>query len=260
MRERGLDRSIPTSLFQVSPTQHDSELVWHLANCARFITRPVSDEGCHGWEETNYDGPEPPCFTHVLRDMMREISAFLIEYNVEHYFGWGSLLGLVREDKLIPWTADNDLMIPYTELARFYQNENRMMDVLRSRGISFLRLGSHRMCFNTAYLGGKLEGRWGDYSGFGYRKGDHYPYTDLFVTKTVTQKNGETGRYFNSCFIPDNLVYPLRERLVYNNTFSIKVPANPEGWLERIYGKRWRVPDRKQSGHGTTSCVHQVLE
>jgi len=87
------------------------------SNCLFFDCNQDINE-CDNGDPTIYDGPKPPCCTHVLRDMSRIFDEEISSLGLDYVAGFGTLLGLRRADRFIPWSIDNDLVIefPYMDL------------------------------------------------------------------------------------------------------------------------------------------------
>eukprot|EP00978_Attheya_sp_CCMP212_P003337 scaffold6888_cov48-Attheya_sp.AAC.4 len=83
-------------------------------SCLRFDCTAQCDDTTNDDVSTNYDGPEPPCCTHVLRDMAEIFDRIMCRtLGLEYFSSYGMLLGLVRDDRIIPWTADNDYVVSF---------------------------------------------------------------------------------------------------------------------------------------------------
>ena len=59
---------------------------------------------CDSGLPTNYDGPKPPCCTHILRDMSRIFDDHMCSLGLDYAVDFGTLLGFRRNDSIIPWT------------------------------------------------------------------------------------------------------------------------------------------------------------
>ena len=78
------------------------------ANClfydCTYFDHKTSNE-CDSMLPTNYDGPNPPCCIHILRDMARGFDEHMCSLGLDYSVAFGTLLGYRRHDRLIPWTA-----------------------------------------------------------------------------------------------------------------------------------------------------------
>ena len=51
---------------------------------------------------------------------------------------------------------------------------------------------------------------------------------------------------------------PIRRQAIYNGSFHVSFPNNPEAVVAGVYGKQWRTPDATKREHGNTHCVAKV--
>ena len=91
---------------------------------------------------------------------------------IDYYASRGALLGLVRSDRLIPWTADNDISLtedgtpspsppprprsrPPCVFAEFKKVERASFNAsLRARGLGLVSELIGRVCYTTQYKDG----------------------------------------------------------------------------------------------------------
>src|SRR3546814_4369832 len=62
--------------------------------------------------QVDFNASEPPCASHLNRDLIRIADKILLEHNVTYVSLYGSLLGLIRSDTLMPWTAGSFPLSP----------------------------------------------------------------------------------------------------------------------------------------------------
>jgi len=106
-------------------------------NCLKFECDRDIDR-CDTMELTNYDDPSSkPCCVHVLRDMAKAFDDVMCELGLEYYASYGMLLGLIRADKLIPWTADNDYIVTKQTISALLALSDEEKQVFTKHGISF---------------------------------------------------------------------------------------------------------------------------
>ena len=94
-------------------TYPDSASSWD--SCIRL--RCVRTARCHHPSHSasiDQLSPHQPhfCCVDLLLLLLAELSSFLNERSVPHSLMWGSLLGSLRSEDVIPWTADGDLALP----------------------------------------------------------------------------------------------------------------------------------------------------
>ena len=224
-------------------------------NCLRFTCDWENHTRCNNWEPTNLDGPKPPCCVHILRDMAKAFDNAMCELGFEYFVSYGMLLGLVRDDKLIPWTMDNDYIATEQTLAAMMALTEEEKFVFDKYGIDFLYDNFFRVCLTHDFMDGKLAENWID-TNETRLQGWYpliYPYADIFIAREEA-----SGSYMVDeldCAHPMHTFRPLRRTPVYNNSFSLSLPNRPEEAISVVYGPNWRIPDSKKSPHGDTRCA-----
>jgi len=216
------------------------------ANCLAFRCNNNVTK-CDTTLPTDYDGREQPCCVHVLRDMSRVFDDEMHRLGLEYMAAFGTLLGLRRSDRLIPWTGDNDYIIPSEDVA------NAMVALwdTNSTGLAHILQGINRMCLTPDFAGGKLQ-RW-----IRHRKPPKslatsgLPYIDFYVGQNNTQ---DMFSEFRRCKHAYSDVFPSQRVLVYNKTFAQNIPANTDQLLRTYYGLDWREPSGRRRPHGPGPC------
>ncbi len=61
---------------------------------------------------------------NCLRNVVRDVSGVMLEYNMDYWWDFGTLLGLVREGDIIFTEVDADISIPLSTRDKFFDNEN----------------------------------------------------------------------------------------------------------------------------------------
>ena len=218
------------------------------SNCLFYVCNRDAAE-CDNKLPTNFDGPKPPCCTHILRDMSRNFDEAMCNLGLDYVVTYGTLLGFRRGDHIIPWTADLDYIIPSKDVA----NEMVALWDTNNTGMAHIFQGINRMCVTSDFAGGALQRKWRrlapknklnlDSSGL--------PYIDFYVGSRV----GSTMfQPIKGCthFFGD--VFPTKRELVYNYTFSQNFPANSDQLLRTSYGKDWRTPQKDKNPYGDSRC------
>jgi len=218
--------------------------------CLQYKCERENYEQCDTVLPTNYDGPDPPCCVHILRDMAKAFDDAMCELGFEYFASYGMLLGLVRSDRLIPWTSDNDFVITKQTMAGIMALTPEGKAVFDQHGISILFDNFYyRVCITPAFMEGKLATSWvveDDRTWYPLM----YPYTDIFVAHEEEESMvDELG-----CAHPIDVFRPALHMGVYNNAFRVSVPHDAEAILGRLYGPQWRTPDAKKAPHGDTKC------
>lgn len=182
------------------------------------------------------------------RSLLDLLKRFINVANKEKLRWWatgGTLLGAVREGKIIEWDDDIDIEAPSETIEKLKTSKELEKEGLR------LTFSDH--IWRIKYLNDKDEGT---------------PYIDVFEVerKFSGSRNSDqmdaqrdiqrdilwgyvdkvcTERWPNSFFYESEL-FPLTE-LKFGENLTIKAPKSPEFYLERQYGD-WRTPV-KEKGH-----------
>lgn len=172
------------------PADHNQiETSIHNAGCL-FFQCDKNATLCDNNNPTEYNSNKPPCCVHILRDVAREFDAEMCRIGVDYIATFGTLLGLIRSDRLIPWTGDMDYIIPSKAAA------NAMVHLwdTNKTGLKHVHQGINRMCMTRDFANGELakwnvsapdpsqtiEGQMcGDDGGALYKCG--LPYVDFYV-------------------------------------------------------------------------------
>ena len=207
-----------------------------------------------GAAPARYDGDDPPCCLHVLRDMAAAFEAAMCELGLEYFAAYGMLIGLIRQDQLIPWTADNDYVVTEQTLAAMLDLSPEEQAVFADRGLAvFFDNYFYRICITPAFAGGALT-RWRRESHEWYPLA--HPYADIFFAREQELRddhNSSLGMHLVDqlgCAHPLTYFRPAQRRGVYGNAFRVSVPARAEEVVARVYGRDWRVPDKQKRPHG----------
>lgn len=230
------------------PVKHVYRSYW--PQCFRFQCL-TNEAQCDNTDQTNFNGPEPPCCIHILRDMAREFDRICCHLGLEYFPSYGMLLGLVRSDRLIPWTGDNDYMM-----------EDKAMHALEdlweltkslTHGIELFRYHKAlRFCVTPEFASGKLK-RWKEKTDRKKRYGLRYPFTDIFSFTT-----SQSGRFITDqrkCVFNATQIRPSVRTKIYNNTMYQNFPREPEAAVANIFGPQWKTPDPDKSHSGNTFCA-----
>lgn len=147
-----------------------------------------------------------------------------------------TLLGAVREGKIIEWDKDVDLGID-SDLVT-----DKLIEEFRRRGYGVSGIYKFSYAGMEEYI--DLHGK---YSSHRYGK---------FILSKAGVKveiccfaRGHDGRHYYASgtprffVLPDEAVYPLKRISYYD--FEVNVAENAEKQLEIVYGKDWRTPREK---------------
>jgi len=206
----------------------------------------TTSESCNNYLPTNYDGPDPPCCPSILRDMARIFDDTMCDLGLDYVTAFGMLLGLVRSDRLIPWTSDNDYIVLPNSM-------NAMVDLwdANATGMSLIFQGIPRLCATSKFAEGKLQ-RWNMTAKSQELCFAGSPYIDLYVSTKMSDLL--TFMPIVPCIYKMSEIWPSNRVKVYNKTFYQNYPAKPEQVLIKNYGKDWKTPESDKNGHGQSTC------
>jgi hypothetical protein len=217
--------------------------------CLRFDCTAQCDDTTND-DVTNYDGPAPPCCTHVLRDMALIFDKIMCRtLGLEYFSSYGMLLGLVRDDRLIPWTADNDYVVSFAVAEEMYKYRS----VFAEEGLTFFFDDYYKLCASPDFMDGSLARRWTTnnlWKKWAYYP-DHFPYGDVFMGEVKPDGHFVDER---GCAFPVDKMRPVIRKAVYNKSFSVSVPNQFEDVISGTFGMDWRTPDASKAVHGRTLC------
>lgn len=155
--------------------------------------------------------------------MMVDVSAYLDKLEIYHVIHGASLLGLVRDGKLIEWDKDFDIGIMQHHVEEYFPLLNRYF----------------------------VDNKYDDVQvmNFPYRQNRSIHATKNGVLcDLLTYDIGENGILFN--VIHDQfaaMVYPsrffLETKPMKVGGKDIRIPLEAESYLEYVYGKDWRIPN-----------------
>ncbi|ROR92407.1 hypothetical protein [Nocardioides aurantiacus] len=158
-----------------------------------------------------------------LLDAVEEVLRALREAGIEAFVAYGTLLGAVREQRLIGHDSDADLgyVSRHTHPVDVVRESFALQRRLTDMGYTVVRYSGAAFRIDVR----EADGSWRGLDLFG-------GYLDagrLFLM-------GEVGVPFEP-----EWVFPLGEATLEGR--SVPVPARPEKLLEAMYGPSWRVPD-----------------
>tara|TARA_Y100000590_G_scaffold465043_1_gene636119 strand:+ start:1102 stop:1899 length:798 start_codon:yes stop_codon:yes gene_type:complete len=158
-------------------------------------------------------------FLEILRS--QNINFFLVE---------GSLLGAVRQGCIAGSASDIDLGIKEDELPKLLKS----ISVLKKRGVNHIRQWPHDKCERIQFFFGR------DLIDVGVYRRKNIENKEVWI--------GESEMTYDKKFygipFPIEDLNNLKPIQFYATTFL--APSNPELYLEKKYGKNWRIPDKKQ--------------
>jgi len=188
-------------------------------------------------------------FARQANSMLRKVAGILDRQNIPYVLEAGTLLGIVRENRLLPWDNDMDITITsqYTELLlknrwRFYLAGYRVQLSCFKKDIGPFKKGMPRILkIQKKYLylfnGAKLLDIF-----IKYPVGDEYQWT---VSQKYPVLKGAPKNFYDEF-----------TRLEYKG-FLYSVPKDYIGYLEYHYGD-WQTPKKEWNFRTDDHCVKKV--
>jgi len=217
--------------------------------------------GCGVNGATEVDGVL--CCGVVLEEILYAIDQFAAERGLMYQIGFGTLLGAYRDQHIIPWTADVDVIV-----------EPGTLDVLTEisswnpRYYAWIELANvARLCIVDYESAGTKE--WDNASWAAVEA----VYADIYVPRH-NQVNGIPKTSFPGAvprcmFNTEDMYGPsaLTDKLNNASFTQLQIgrhtypgPAKPEKLIEQTYGKNWRTPpdpSAVNAMHGNNWCLTQ---
>jgi hypothetical protein len=199
---------------------------------------------------TNLSGDyyNPPCCSHLLRDMLLDVGTWMEQYGVEYWVHFGTLLGIIREGTIFSWTADIDMAVELSHWERLCKIKQARYD-LWDLGYNFFDEGNNgerymgRICFHDYWRGGILS-KWPKPLPRGEIYVNTYIYMDIYLGQ-IEYEGYRTYPVYNK-WLPED-IWPIKI-LPFSGRF-VPVPQHPENILNIYYGN-WTVRLKEAHGRG----------
>jgi GR25 family glycosyltransferase involved in LPS biosynthesis len=180
-----------------------------------YQTRPLPNPFSNHWGEAKEQAVK----------LLRGAIALLDEHRIDSFLAYGTLLGYVRQQELIPWDNDLDLVVvgDPEEVRRLFGGERAKR--------AGLRLVTHPRGFDKVFFQNAKPIDGYDWS---------WPFVDLFYAKpsdrqlTVFYRYGET----TASVYPLEWIFPLLSGRFYQ--IAVKLPRQASKVLTRDYGREHR--------------------
>ncbi len=155
-----------------------------------------------------------------IKNMLPYVSDLLKMLNIHYWIDWGTLLGAIRNGKIIPWDFDIDIGIFHKDVVKLLDAEN----TIGKDGYEFAVDRNRKYARKIRFFGKE---------GFDFHididpwdvstNGDYAFATFDYSKKCPTNEIIETGT-----IIFEDAEYPC--------------PKNPENRLSRLVGPDWKIP------------------
>lgn len=190
------------------------------------------------------------CRTDILQEMLWELLDELKAANFTHWISYGTLLGAVRDNQIIPWTLDCDTTVMFDD---FEQIKKQIGPRLDQKGFLLFQdyKGLMRVCVSPQ--NGKYS-KWKQ--GGSGRYYDHYPYLDIYGSYIENERvRVITGP---PCKYKVEDIFPLGTWRLYDR--NVSAPRNPQPHLTQTYGPTYLTPPppARRTGHGRSYCPRNL--
>lgn len=160
----------------------------------------------------------PTRIHNELYNLMQTLDSIFKRYNVDYFITCGTLLGSVREGKIIEWDDDIDLMVIASD-----QDMQRLVPHIQQLGYS-LEKRDHIWRFE--------------------KTPDSVPYIDIFLgeregDKIVDSEKFNRERFTKNYFFVNELYPQQKYRL---GPLTLDGPNQYLDYLVRMYGEGWKTP------------------
>ena len=188
----------------------------------------------------------------IAYQMLHDVCSILDEQDIPYVLEAGTLLGVIREKRLLPWDTDVDLTIT----ADYADQLQKAIQQLENKGYR-IKTRKYKQDLGPFNSGDarivKVQTR-----RFYFFKG--YSLLDVFIKYKTGDKYywmiDDKNPVIKCCparFYEDRISHEFDGRL-------FTVPADYEGYLEYHYGKNWRTPIKNWDFRLDDSCEKEVLK
>lgn len=176
-----------------------------------------------------------------MEQMIVDTQQIFKNHYINSWIASGTLLGVVREKRILPWDWDSDLHSFTENISYICNNTNRIIRDLNKLNYTVYAcsLDYLRVCrANTSRLLHKS---------FSDKPVD----ARIDIYGATRQKDNSYKIAYSRCIWNFSNLFPLADYSFNNITFI--GPKTYEYWLQMTYGKNWRIPN-KYGGNGEEYC------
>ncbi len=184
--------------------------------------------------------------------MLKDVAEILESSNISYVLEAGTLLGIVRENRLLPW--DNDLDITITE-----KDENKLLFCRWKFWLKGYRFYVRRYKKNTGPFK-KRQVRIIRIQTRKYLFFKDISLMDIFVKRLIDGEYHWTIGVKNPVWKSTPVKYYDERTYLKFKGKKFAVPEEYEGYLEYHYGPDWRIPIKKWNFRTDDNCVKEILE
>tara|TARA_B110000503_G_scaffold29823_1_gene48078 strand:- start:347 stop:1021 length:675 start_codon:yes stop_codon:yes gene_type:complete len=177
-------------------------------------------------------------FTYIHKELFEILDKLLPIFNnhgINYWANSGTLLGCVRESKIIDKDDDIDLALFKDDFLYLQNNKNNIVGDLNNNGLHFIKLGEEFSLNKIVKL----------------KKDGDYTKNKIFIDLMAFDKINGIYKHINDSWPEDNFkeeeLLPLKKGMF--NHIEINIPNNPIENLKRNYSDNWKTPDNKDPHH-----------
>ncbi len=183
-----------------------------------------------------------------LRSVVVDLSTCLYEFQMDYWWDFGTLLGLMREGNIIYSEVDADISIPVETRRNFFEVEG-FQNCLSASGFQIEKRDELKL---------RLYGPWGWFGDM-----DVWEPAANHTLFMVTGRNVERNRYI----LPQHLLLPTQpwenipnqQNVIRTLPEWIRVPAQPSVVLEYWYGPTWVTPRKYDKGNDPSTDALELF-
>jgi len=214
----------------------------HINTCVNY--QPFTNV----WNTVNKKGVK---YKSISENMLSETNNFFKTHGVEIIPVYGTLLGMIRNQNIIPWDDDIDICIEKDKIELLLDNK----EYFKTKGIGIFENGSKYYPGSFIKLYALSEQNIQD-------KKWSWPFIDVFSWEQVDDKIVISSNEIPFKFIYKKSDYfPLKSNKFGDITLSM--PNNPDIILNKMYGKDWETTcvstswnHRKEKGYNKTYSLN----
>jgi len=178
------------------------------------------------------------CCSDYMMLMLKDVTDWLDQQEIPYFITYGTLLGAVRENDIIPYTQDMDIVVDRAfwpqlhrglEAAEFFGGRRYLF------GVDQWEERVSRVCADWDGFAASVIGGAGDSDRFTRNAEFHL---DIYASDWWQI----TDMHLVDC------VEPLGTRNVQIRGLNFSAPARPRACVEKLYGVEWRTPKRGLAG------------
>eukprot|EP00931_Biecheleriopsis_adriatica_P105533 TRINITY_DN80097_c0_g1_i1.p1 TRINITY_DN80097_c0_g1~~TRINITY_DN80097_c0_g1_i1.p1 ORF type:complete len:1213 (+),score=251.50 TRINITY_DN80097_c0_g1_i1:167-3640(+) len=177
------------------------------------------------------------CCSDYMLLMITDVTDWLAKQEIPYFITYGTLLGAARQNDILPWTQDMDIVVDRSYWPRL------------QRGLEAAEFfGGRRYLFGVDQWEERVSRVCADWEGFatsiiGAQDNDRFTRpTDFHLDVYASDWWQITDMHLVDCVEPLGVTHlQIRGR-------NFSAPARPRACLEKLYGAEWRIPKHALSG------------